>query len=117
MSQGERYYQNLQKWYLLANKGEWKKAKTIESRLRNEDIDSFKRQTEIKELEKRLEILDSRDQKNADDWMEMGVLFYRLNRKDEAYKAISNAYQLDPIREDISKIYFTFQNFLQTQQP
>ena len=117
MSQGERYYQNLQKWYLLANKGEWEKAAKIEGKLKIEDIENFSKKNKSDELKKRLNELTVKDKKNADDWMEMGVLFYRLNRNDEAYKAISNAYQMDPIREDISKIYFTFQTFLQTQQP
>lgn len=112
MSKGEKYYRNLQKWYLLANKGEWKKAKRIENRLKSEDIDNFKKQNEAEELEKRLEVLNSKDQKNADDWMEIATIDYKLNKKDEAYVAIENAYKLDPIREDISKIYFTYQTSL-----
>jgi tetratricopeptide (TPR) repeat protein len=111
ISRGERYYQNLQRWYMLANKGEWDRAKRIESRLKNEDVDNFKKQNEKEELEKRFQILNLRDQKNADDWMEIAVLLYRLNQKDDAYKAIERAHNLDPIREDISKIYFTYRTF------
>lgn len=110
-SWGERYYQNLQRWYMLANKGEWDKANTIENKLKSGDIDNFKKENEKEELEKRLQILESRDQKNADDWMEIAVLLYRLNQKDDAYKAIEKAHNLDPIREDISKIYFTYRTF------
>jgi tetratricopeptide (TPR) repeat protein len=108
-SKGERYYRNLQKWYLMANNGEWDKAKKIENKLKSGDIDNFKKGNEKEELEKRFQILDSRDHKNADDWMEIAVLFYRLGKKDEAFKAITKAHNLDPIREDISKIYFTYQ--------
>jgi len=108
-SRGERYYRNLQKWYLLANNGEWEKAKKIENKLKSGDIDNFKKGNEKEELEKRFQILDSRGQKNADDWMEIAVLYYRLGKKDEAFKAITKAHNLDPIREDISKIYFTYQ--------
>jgi tetratricopeptide (TPR) repeat protein len=111
-SKGERYYQNLQKWYLLANKGEWERAKRIEIRLKGGDIENFKKQNEKEELEKRFQILDSKDKKNADDWMEIAVLLYRLNKKDEAYRAIEKAHNLDPIRDDISKVYFTYQNSL-----
>jgi tetratricopeptide (TPR) repeat protein len=110
-SKGERYYQNLQRWYMLANKGEWSKAKKIETRLKSEDIDNFKKENEKEELEKRYQILETRNQKNADDWMEIAVLLYKLNQKDDAYKAIEKAHNLDPIREDISKIYFTYQTF------
>ena len=45
--------------------------------------------------------------KSADDWMEIAVLFYHLGDKDKALEAIKSAHELDPIREDINKIYFT----------
>ena len=115
-SYGERYYRNLQKWYMFANKGEWDKAKRIETRLKNEDIDNFKKGNEKGELEKRFEILDSKVDKNADDWMEIAVLLYKLKQKDAAYTAIEKAHNLDPIREDISKIYFTYQTSLRLLQ-
>ena len=109
-SQGEKYYRNLQRWYMLANRGDWDKAKKIENKLKSEDIDNFKKENEKEELEKRFQILDSREQKNADDLMEIAVILSKLNEKEGAYKAIESAHNLDPIREDISKIYFTYQN-------
>jgi tetratricopeptide (TPR) repeat protein len=111
-SRGEVYYRNLQKWYLLANRGDWEKAKRIEKKLTSADIEVFSKKNKTEELEKRLGVLEAREQKNADDWMEIAVLFYRLNKRDEAFGAIENAYKLDPIREDISKIYFTYQTYL-----
>ena len=60
--------------------------------------------------------MEKREIKNADDWMEIAVLNYRLNKRDEAFKAIEKAYNLDPIREDISKIYFTYRTSLQHLQ-
>lgn len=116
MSVGERYYRNLQQWYLLANKGEWEKAKVIEKWLKNEDLQDFKKKNESGELKARLKVIENRDMKNADDWMEIAVLNYRLNKRDEAFSAIEKAYKLDPIREDISKIYFTYQTSLQHLQ-
>jgi len=112
ISRGEKYYQNLKKWYLLANKGEWEKAKLIEGKLKTEDIESFIKKNKTEELKKRLNELTIKNQKNADDWMEIAVLLYRLDKKDEAYKAIESAYKLDPIREDISSIYFTYRTSL-----
>ncbi|HWS48444.1 MAG TPA: hypothetical protein VN174_00155 [Candidatus Methanoperedens sp.] len=108
ISKGERYYRNLQKWYMLANEGQWEKAKRLEMKLDFGDIENFSKKNKNEELEKRLSILKTKNEKNADDWMEIGVLQYRLNRKDFAFEAIENAYKLDPIREDISKIYFTY---------
>ena len=113
ISYGERYFQNLQKWYLLANKGEWDKAKEIEKYLKTADIENFSKKNKADELTKRLSEINMRGQKNADDWMEIAVLLNKLNKKDEAYVAIENAYKLDPIREDISSIYFTYRTSLQ----
>lgn len=113
LSKGERYYRNLQKWYLLANRGEWEKAKKIENYLKITDIENFGKKNRAEELTKKLSEINIKVQKTTDDWMEMAVLLNRLNNKDGAYRAIENAYKLDPIREDVSKIYFTYQSSLQ----
>ena len=116
VSKGERYYQNLQKWYLLANKGKWEEAGNLEKKIATEDIEEYKKQNKSEELKKRLNEMTIKREKVSDDWMEMAVLFYKLNQRDKAFKAIESAYKLDPIREDISKIYFTYQTSLLTQQ-
>lgn len=108
ISRGDRYYQRLQKWYILADKNQWAEAQKIAKNLRNEDIADFTQKNNEVQLKKRLNELTVKSMKNADDWMEIAIIDYRLNLKDEAYKAITSAYKLDPIREDISKIYFTF---------
>jgi len=107
ISKGERYYQNLQKWYLLASKEEWEKAKKIENKLKKEDIENYTKENEAGELRKKLNVIMTQKNKSADDWMEIAVLFYHLGDKDKALEAIKSAHELDPIREDINKIYFT----------
>lgn len=108
ISKGDRYYQRLQKWYILANKNEWGEAEKMAKKLRSEDITDFINKNRDEELKRRLNELTLKSDKNADDFMEMAIIFYRLGKKDEAYKNITSAHDLDPIREDISKIYFTF---------
>jgi len=110
ISKGERYYRNLQKWYLLANKGEWEKAKKIESKLRIEDIEYFTKENKEEELKRKLNQIIIKNTKSVDDWMEIAATYYRLNNRDKAFEAIESAYKLDPIREDVSKIYFTFRS-------
>lgn len=112
MSKGEQYCRRLEEWYLLAAKGKWNEAGKIAIQLKAGDISAFIESNRSEELKKKLNELTVKNPKNADDWMEMAMVFYRLDRKDEAYKAINNAYKLDPIREDISKVYFTFQTSL-----
>lgn len=112
LSKGEIYYRNLQKWYVLANKGQWSKANLIEKKLESADIKAYSQQNKGSELLKKIAILENRERKNADDFMEMAVLYYKVNNREAAFKAIESAYKLDPIREDISKIYFTYQTSL-----
>jgi len=118
ISKGEKYYLNLQKWYLLANEGKWEKAKKIENKIRSEDIENYVKENKDEELKKRLNAIIVKKEKNADDWMEIASLYYRLNNREKAFEAIESAYNLDPIREDVSKIYFTFRSsLLPTRQP
>lgn len=111
ISRGDRYYQRLQKWYILANKNKWTEAQKVAKGLKDEDTADFISKNRDEELKRRLNELTLKSNKNPDDLMEMAIIFYRLGKKDEAYKSISSAHSLDPIREDISKIYFTFQTF------
>ena len=111
LSRGERYYRRLQGWYLLANKGEWGRAKKIENKIKTHDIDNFIKKNKIEELKKRVNEITLKNEKNADDWMELAVILFRLNKNDKALEAIESAHRMDPIREDISKIYFTYLNY------
>ena len=117
ISAGERYYQRLQKWYVLANRGEWQEADKLALKLKSEDIVYFTQKNNEEQLKERLNELTIRATKNADDWMEIAIINYRLNQKEEAFKAIEKAHKMDPIREDVSKIYFTYQTSLISQQP
>ena len=119
ISRGEKYYLNLQKWYLLASKGDWEKAKKIETKIKNEDIENFIKENKEEELKRKLNQIIIKKEKNADDWMEISVIYSRLNNQEKEFEAIKSAYELDPIREDVSKIYFTFRSSLPqpTRQP
>lgn len=110
ISKGERYYQNLQKWYLLANKGDWEKTKKVETKIKIEDIENFIKENKEEELKRKLNQIIIKRAKNADDWMEISVIYSRLDNQEKAFEAIETAYNLDPIREDVSKIYFTFRS-------
>ena len=109
MSHGENYYLRLQKWYLLANNGNWTEAQKLETKLETGDIEYFKKMNNPEELIKRLNELTIKSDKNADDWVEIGVILYRNGKQKQGFEAIERAHKMDPIREDISKIYFTYQ--------
>ena len=118
ISRGDDYYQRLQNWYLLANKGDWEGAQKLETKLNADDVEYFKKMNKPEELIKRLNELTIKSNKNADDWVEMGVILYRSGKQKQGFEAIEKAHKMDPVREDISKIYFTYQTSQQSpQQP
>lgn len=110
LSKGERYFRNLQKWYEAASVGDWEKAGKLEKNLKQEDLIYFKENNKSEELKKKLNELTLKDNKSSDDLAEMAVICYRLGKREDAITWIKEAKKMDPIREDISKIYFTFQS-------
>lgn len=112
LSAGERYQTDLRKWYRLVDQGNWEKAQKQAEKLKNEDIVSYSQKYEKKELLKQLGELRAKEDKSADDWMEISIILDKLGQYKEAYGAIAEAWNMDPIREDISKIYFTYQKRL-----
>jgi len=99
---------------MLAKRGDWEKAGKLENKIKAEDTGYYKKNNKSEELKKRLNELTVMEQKNAEEWMETALIFYKLGKKEEVYEAISKAHEIDPIREDINKIYFTYRtSFLQ----
>ncbi len=110
LSKGERYYRHLQEWYNLVEKGQWEKAKKEEKYLDKKDIDSFAKKNELSELQNSLAKITSKREKTVDDWAEIAVLSYKLGEYEQASQAAQRAHEMDPVREDLGQLYFTFRS-------
>ena len=108
LSKGERYYKRLQKWYNLVEMGRWEDVKVEERFLDRKDIDSFAKKNELSELQNSLAKVSSKKEKTADDWAEIAMLSYKLGEYQKASEAALKAHEMDPVREDLSQLYFTF---------
>ncbi|MEL7666275.1 MAG: hypothetical protein AAGU06_02475 [Candidatus Shapirobacteria bacterium] len=108
LSKGERYYKRLQKWYNLVEMGRWEEVKVEEKFLDRKDIDSFAKKNELSELQNSLAKVSSKKEKTADDWAEIAMLSYKLGEYQKASEAALKAHEMDPVREDLSQLYFTF---------
>ncbi len=113
LSQGEKYFTRLQKWYLAVENSQWEKAKVMERDLSKEDTIAFAQKNENSELQRRLAQSKSKLNKTADDWAEISVILYKLGQYQESAEAAAAAYEIDPIREDVSRLYFSSRAFLQ----
>ncbi len=106
LSSGHRYFNRLSLWYFYARKGDWSAAKTLESSLDLADIYSYKSTHEPTELKKYINSLTMKPDKNVEDWLELSRVQYLLGKTDSAGKSLLQAKSLDPIRDDISQMYF-----------
>lgn len=84
----------------------WSQAASLEKSIDPADILWFKEKYKAENLKKRLNELMIKDNKSADDWMVIAQIQSGIN-KEEMKRAIERAHQIDPIRLDIEKIYFS----------
>ena len=105
LSVGDRYFERLQHWYFLAQKKDWFKASEVATKLDSADIIAYRRFHDPSELQKTINQIQSKTNKNADDWAEIANLEKLIGNKTEASNAIIQAHQLDPIRDDITQLY------------
>ncbi len=97
----------LNKWYSLALENNWNEANKLEKDLDQADLKWFKDKYKSENLKNRLNQLTIKTNKSADDWMEIAQIQNSLNNQIEQKQALKNAYDLDPIRADIEKIYYS----------
>jgi hypothetical protein len=106
-SSGKSYFGRLNLWRVLAQSGDWETASTLESGIDPTDIYQYKLANQPQELQKSVDLLLKKENKNPDDWMEISKIQSMLGKIEESKEAIKKAYQLDPIRDDISKLYYS----------
>lgn len=106
LKQGESYQGYLNLWHFLAQTGDWNNASKLESKLDMADISYFKTAYQPEILKNNLNVLNSKENKSPDDYIELARINSFLGNNKESIENIKTAYQLDPIREDISKLYY-----------
>ncbi len=107
LSVGDKYVARLNKWYTLAMENKWVEATKLEKNIDSADILWFKEKYKAENLKKRLNELTIKSNKSADDWMTIAQIQSGLGDKNAEKQAIKTAYELDPIRSDIEKVYFS----------
>ena len=106
LSAGDRYYGRLSLWYFLAKNGDWTNAVGLESQLDYADISAYKTTHDPVELKKYVNNLMVKPNKSVEDWLELSRIQSILGKTDSAGKSLLQAKTLDPVRDDISQIYY-----------
>jgi len=107
LSGGDRYVNRLNKWYKLALENKWSEATKLAKSLDQADLKWFKEKYKPENLKKRLNELTVKTNKSANEWMEIAQIQSGLGDKNAEKQAIKMAHELDPIRADIEKVYFS----------
>jgi len=106
LSKGDQYHNRLQLWHFFALKGNWAAAAALEPKLDQVDLIYLKSQLEPASLKNQLNNLIGKSAKTTDDLLEITRINLILGKNKEAIDSITKAYQADPIRDDISKLYY-----------
>ncbi len=105
-SVGDRYYAKLNLWYYFAKRGDWSNADKIEASLDPSDLLAYKKTHEPSELKKYINELTVKSNKSIEDWVELARIQNIIGKTVESKESLKRAYELDPIRDDISQIYY-----------
>lgn len=106
LSKGDQYFGNLGLWQVFAQSGDWQTASSLEKKLDPSDLQFYKNQLDPTSLKKQLNTLIANPQKTVDDWLEITRINLILGKLPEAKQSITQAHNLDPIRDDITKLYY-----------
>lgn len=106
LSKGDQYFGRLSLWYIFAKQGDWVNATRLETGLDPSDTIVFKKSHQPSELKKVINQLVVKPDKTTEDWIELARIQSILGKNDDALESITRAKNLDPIRDDISQIYY-----------
>jgi len=108
ISKGDSYFGRLQMWNYLAQRGDWSTALKIEDNLDPADYLEYKTNHQPDMIKNKIKEINNNNLKNIDEYIKLSQLYSQIGDKKSAFESIKKAYDIDPIRTDIEKLYFTF---------
>ena len=107
LNQGDSYFGRLNLWRLLVQSNDWANAAKLESKLNSSEISDYKFNYQPSELQKKANSLNSKADKSVEDYIELARVQLLLNQKQNSLDSIQKARQLDPIRDDVDRLYYS----------
>lgn len=107
LNQGDSYSGRLNLWRLLVQNNDWVNATKLESKLNSSEISDYKFNYQPSELQKKVDYLNSKSNKSVEDFIELARVQFLSNQKQNSLASIQKARQLDPIRDDINRLYYS----------
>jgi hypothetical protein len=107
LNKGDNYSGRLNLWRLLVQNNDWINAAKLESELNKTEIDDYKFHYQPSELQKKVKSLNSKNNKSVEDYLEIARIQLLLGQKQDSIESIKKARQLDPVRDDIDRLYYS----------
>jgi len=103
-----RFLGQLNLWYWFANQNDWDNAAKFESNLNQ--INLFKINNQPQQLTQRVEELQNKPNKDAQDYILLAKIQSSLSQNSQAVQSVIKAHQLDPIRPDLDQLFYSVTN-------
>lgn len=107
LSGSTSYLGRLDFWHLLVQNNDWENASTLEDKLNQNQVVDYKFNHQPQELLKKITQLETNYQKTADEYVQLAKAQSLLNQNNQAIDSIKKAHQLDPIRSDVDKLFYS----------
>lgn len=104
LSTGDRYFSFISRYYRQVEHKQYTKADKIESKLDNQDIIYFAKFNHPKYISTTIKDTLQKQLKNADDLVEIALLYCKIDDLDNCRHFLLLAQQTDPVRSDIGKL-------------
>ena len=108
LSAGEQYYGRLTLFDYYIKSGDITNAQRLQPFLDPVDTQYYRSQSYPELIQKNFAILQGKSNKTVEDWLELARLQAKLSLLDQAKDSITKAHQLDPIRDDVTDLYYQF---------
>ena len=110
LNSGDSYSGRLNLWRLLVQNNDWVNATKLEDDLNQSEIGEYKFNYQPLELQKKAASLNLKTNKSVEDYVELARVQILLGQKQDSIESIKKARQLDPIRDDIDRLYYSLSN-------
>ncbi|MFA7675962.1 MAG: hypothetical protein WCY28_00945 [Candidatus Shapirobacteria bacterium] len=104
---GDSYSGRLNLWRLLVQNNDWINAVKLEPKLNQTEISDYKFNYQPSELQKKVDYLNNKTDKSVEDYIELSRIQLLLGQKQESLQSIKKARQLDPVRDDVDRLYYS----------
>ena len=107
LNQGDSYSGRLNLWRLLVQNNDWVNAAKLEDNLNPSEISDYKFNYQPTELQKKADYLNNKKGKSVEDYIELSRTQLLLDQKQDSIESIKKARQLDPVRDDVDRLYYS----------